>query len=387
MWKLHWTYLTFLFYLMFQYYGCSEVDFSKDESAFPSCQGFVHSCVTDEENGLDHFDYSFRVGKGIVDVIFVVDNSASMSPEHNEMAAKFSSFLEKIEHLDYRLAVVTTDVSFSPNNGPRAVNLNGALQDGRLILFNGNPFLTPDTPNKEALFAEAIQRKETQDCEAWLKSDTYKAADYSSNCPSPDERGIYALNLLVSQNTEGLIRDNAHLAVIILSDEDNRSIGEDSFKLGKAYALKTLDQPESFLNLIEQDFDNSKTLKVHSIVVKPGDEACLDEQNDQGDDLRDIKGQYGSMYAALSEATGGVIGDVCADDYSDQLGAIGFQTAEGAYEDQIACADPVNFQVLPEDIPYELEGTTIRFKTSLPLKQRFNSNTLAKSKLSINKSL
>ena len=120
--------------------GCSEVSFRKDPIV--ECQGRGSgSCVTSQ--GVDSFDYSIRFQPGKVDVLFVNDNSASMSWEQARIADRFVNFVQQLDGtgIDYRIGMVTTDVS-SSSNQPRAINQNGALQDGRLISFSsGMKFL------------------------------------------------------------------------------------------------------------------------------------------------------------------------------------------------------------------------------------------------------
>src|SRR5690606_3464453 len=84
-------------------------------------------------------------------------------------------------------------------------------------------------------------------------------------CPSPDERGIYALNLAVERNEKDFFRSGAHLAVIILSDEDERSFGGHGTQ-GQGWPLEAKDLPETFVLGMQNNFP-TKSVSVHSVIV------------------------------------------------------------------------------------------------------------------------
>jgi hypothetical protein len=215
------------------YIGCAEVKFSANSS----CDGLSGGkCVVGPDGMLSVSDVVIVSG-GKVDVLIVDDNSASMSFEQNALADRFSNFVNLLESksMDYRLGITTTDIS-SGTNPPRAVNQNGALQDGKLIgLDGGFKFVTPQTGDsafRNKIFNAAIRRNETLECEKFILSwvdagnstttPEYSTA-YAEHCPSQDERGLYAANLVLKNNVDSFIRPEADLAVIVLSDEDVRS--------------------------------------------------------------------------------------------------------------------------------------------------------------------
>lgn len=119
------------------------------------------------------------------DVLFVLDDSASMDEEQARLALNFGSFVVALEETfaDYRIGVTTTD----PSRG-------GALL---------GPVLTPDTADLEASF--------------------FSQVDVGTD-GSRDEQGLEAarLALLPDVNPE-LRRDEARLNVVIFSDEDDHS--------------------------------------------------------------------------------------------------------------------------------------------------------------------
>lgn len=276
---------------------------------------FVQKCVTEK-----------MVGEGLVDILIVNDNSGSMSTEQAKMADRFSTFVQSMGSLDYRIAMITTDVSSHFSSTPAGVqnlpaeqNGNGKWQDGNLIEFApGVKFLDRSTPNKETLFANTIKRQETLTCEQ---------SGYQ-NCPSGDERGIFAANLALDK--EGTVaqfmRPTAHLAIIILSDEDERGLSDprsvqtpSDEQLRQMYPLENYDLPQTLVSRFQSRYPD-KTLSAHSIVVPDND--CRDKQTGQSNSW--IRGVVGYSYIALSSLTGGKVGTICADDYGSQLTQIGF---------------------------------------------------------------
>src|SRR5690606_36871154 len=237
---------------------------------------------------------SFRIGE--VDILFVDDNSGCMFVEQSKMANAFPQLFNKISNLFYQIAIVTTDVSATPGNStPRFANDNGAFQDGKFLEFHeeksgrvlipsGEYILTNATANKEAKFRGTIKRPETKYCD----DNDFKA----EFCPSSDERGIYALNLAVERDEKYFFRPGAHLAVVILSDEDERTFGGT-----QEYPLELKDLPETFVLGMQSKFP-TKSISVHSVIVKPNDSACLAQQNQwQPGQTHATFGQYGKQYA------------------------------------------------------------------------------------------
>jgi hypothetical protein len=371
--------------------ACAPKKFDKDPEV-DKCQNFAETCVA--QDGTDYFDYTARANGGLVDVLIVDDNSGSMSSEQAQMAQKFSSFLSQLDakFIDYRIGIITTDVSSAATsstsddgasnslyNEPRAINKNGALQDGNLVPFeNGAAFLTSSTADKETLFAKNIQRAETLQCEAYLKqypNSPLPQNGYHANCPSGDERGIFAANLFFEKNPSSFVRPNAHLAVVVLSDEDVRG---NLYGGGDSYEMETKDLPQTLVDKVKSAY-SGKTLSVHSIIVKPGDAACEYKQDHQmgpasinpthGVTFNHIHGSQGTQYAKATELTNGILGDICANDYGSQLANIGANIVDRLSDITLACAAPGSLEVTlspaKAGVTWNLSGTTLRLSEPL----------------------
>ena len=225
------------------------------------------------------YHFSYRVTSGEVDMLFVNDNSGSMYQEQVKMAERFPGFLDSIYRLDYRIAIVTTDIYQNGGgfltfpNGSKFLANTSRLMDGRHSENIGH-------------FQNTIKRQETLNCDL---------SGYQ-NCPSGDERGIYAMNLAITRpDQRSFFRAGGHLAVVILSDENERSSGDPN--IHPDYPIQRLDTPLSFVENTKQYLGTTKSVSVHSIIIRPGDAECFNLQNSQGSGT---KGYYGTYYAQLS---------------------------------------------------------------------------------------
>lgn len=301
----------------------------------------------------DLLEFNYRVSLGKVDIIFVIDNSSSMAKEHRSLASQFNSFLNNIRNVDYHIAVITTDISSSPKNPVR----NAYYQDGKFIPIGRRVYLRNENlghrPSSGVVedFKRAIVREETTRCDTSKQSrsssgnqydDLYKQSNFnpSTRCPSHDERGTYALNLAVrNQRHRSFFRsDDAHLMIVILSDEDVRSSKEDyitqlGFDQTDHYAFEDFDYPEVLVESIKNRFP-LKSFSVYPIIVIPGDSRCLNEQNrerSQGEGTG--RGFYGVEYARLGKARDpalkqhgnllkGMLISICDRNYGSQLNKV-----------------------------------------------------------------
>lgn len=317
--------------------ACSPVKFNKvaGENDCANVGGQAACIQSCDANGACFADYDIKkqVGKGVADILFIDDNSGSMSPEQQRMADSFPTFMSSISATDYRVAITTTDVTGVSRASGQPVSPYPAGRDGSLVDFGSGAgkFLTPTSGNVDALFKGQIKRQETLTCEA---------SNYSSgSCASADERGIYAAYLAAAKNESGFIRSSGHMAIIVLADEDVRS---NLYCDGKSsstaclsnFNLQTQDKPAFFLEDFKKRFPN-KTISVHSIIVN--DSSCQSAQTGQLGNPN-IVGSIGTQYRNLSQMTGGVVGSICASNYQSQLGTIGSMITDQINNIAFACA-------------------------------------------------
>ncbi len=277
------------------------------------------------------------------DVLVVIDNSGSMKTEQENMAARFGTFLDLLNGLDWQVAIVTTDVSKDKN-----------LADGRMLLMDSTTKTyilnsTMDLAKAKTWFAATIQRPASEG--------------------SGDEQGIAATYRAIQRsqtptntiNTPNVafFRSDAALAVLIVTDANETPSG----------GSQVYNTPEGLVDLVRTTWQGKKTFSFNSIVVKSGDSVCRSSNQNEG---------YGVSYETLSQLTGGLIGTVCATDYGTQLTGM----AQGTVDLQKS----VTLNCLPQDTnadgkpditvktadlspapPYTVSGLKVTFEAVLPL--------------------
>ena len=333
-------------------------------------------------------EFKYYIPLGKVDIIFVVDNSSSMHEEHTSLAKQFSSFLNEIKYLDYRIAVITTDISSSPDNPVRGA----PYQDGKFIPIGGRSFLENSNLGGAASsraiedFAKTLVRPETIDCDGSSASggstrdDEYffqygvdrprsQKSGGGGACPSHDERGIYALNLAIENyNQRSFFRSGAHLMMVVISDEDERSSYKyisERLSYGENYEFETRDYPEFLVENVYNMFGPLKNFSFHSIIIPPGNSSCYKKQMERADGGSGSgRGFYGVEYAKLSKARDmslleyenllrGNIISICDRGYGNQLGKIAL------YADVVRAALPCSS---PEEIIFQVNGRRSNLK-------------------------
>lgn len=310
--------------------ACSPTKFSQVQTA-NICNSSTTNCVTQA----GHVDVTedYQIGTGKVDILFVNDNSASMSKAQVQIASRFSGFIQNLDNknIDYRIAITTTDLA--------------AVQQNKLITFgNGKKYLSKNDSDRLSLFNNTIIRNETIKCEEFIVGmfNTYGANYYSdqvnpqynslyySKCPSPDTRGIYTANLVVAGNSDSFLRSDANLNVILISNDDVR----------KGKTMENLDTPSAFISMMEQKYAN-KYWSFNSIIVK--DLTCKQNQtlkNLTNQVVPNISGDLGIQYANLSNSAAkdidgnprprGQVLDICQSDYAQHFSTMSIQISEEA---------------------------------------------------------
>ena len=317
-------------------------------------------------SGPSVIQFSNTYPMGVVDIIFVVDNSRSMHVEQKNIADQFDQFLDSIEELDYRIALMTVDVSDSPNNRDRT------YQDGHFIRFKNRRTYLSNGDNRDQheenikMFKAAVQRPESIECLEEGKED---------ECPD-DERAICALNKSLDISSQrDFFRKTAHLMVIILSDEDERSSEEyrkQQWDLNRVdYRLNACDDPRNFYSKVSQRIGLHTGISVHAIIIPPGDDDCLEEQSDALG-----QGYYGEEYEKFAQPSGRILREypyitsgqvlsICDRSFGSQLGRL---------SDYLQKPLPITLPCEPyrvknvrlvddgdsDDVRYELEGKNLR---------------------------
>jgi hypothetical protein len=171
-----------------------------------------------------------------IDFLFVVDDSGSMSEEQQNLGTNFPRFVQAIEAfrnktgqaLDYRLAVTTTGITHT-------ITINTPTPPGF-------PFpIPPQTINERGLDGALVQkstcgmsRRWFQKGDANLPSNFACAAKVGTNGPAFEMHLEGLKRALVDRvqdgTNAGFLRDDALLAVVFLTDEDDCSTPLASFE-------------------------------------------------------------------------------------------------------------------------------------------------------------
>lgn len=324
--------------------ACSPTKFTPAVAVNADC---TTGCVVNPD-GTKKWDETHKVGTGKVDILFVNDNSASMSVIQHRLAQAFGGFIERLDsrEIDYKIAMTTTDAT--------------KLSATPLLSFgNGTTFLTKADSNRVALFNGSIVRTETTNCENVIKSfyNTYGpsfqtrndyVAAYNNACASGDERGILAANHILKNNSGSFVRADAHLNIIVISNEDVRS--------GNTGSFTTEDRASNLTATVNSAFA-SKYWEFNSIITK--DAVCAQTQKSQfrtasGQEIKDQNGNYviganpGIEYAALSASASqdidgnaqprGQIIDICQTNYSTHFNNMATKVADSARMFSLKCS-------------------------------------------------
>jgi hypothetical protein len=214
---------------------------------------------------------TFMQERAVVDVLWIVDNSGSLTNERDRLAAQFDRFLDVLigADVDYHVGVTSTDLN----------SVNGDF--GRL---RGQPrYIDTNTPDASDVFALAV--------------------DFPDNIEVRLEEGLFAMVTaltppLVDGYNAGFLRDEAALAVIVVSDENDGSLGRvDQF----LRFLRTIKGPGREVNVSL------------SAVVGPLPDGCVvpGEENIFG-----ARARPGTRYLELAQETNGLIESICTADFA-----------------------------------------------------------------------
>ncbi len=252
-----------------------------------------------------HYSTSVNASNNMVDIVLVIDDSNSMLADNQKLAAKLSNFVTSLQNsnLDWQACVTITN----------------AIQVGNNNLIWGASLYWQPTSTYSSSLGIVLKKGQANLPTIFSNTINYIGAGWAG---TDDERAVKAAYHHVYNgdyhyaNSSGCYRKDAGIAYIIISDEDERSIGGDKsqqYYTNEYQPLEDEDQPATFINYVKSTFGNDKRFTVNSIIVKPGDTACKATQ-DSG-----AKSHFGTKYAELSNLTGGGIGSICDSDYSTNL--------------------------------------------------------------------
>ncbi|ADO71134.1 choice-of-anchor D domain-containing protein [Stigmatella aurantiaca] len=235
----------------------------------------------------DHF---IQESEAKVDVLFVVDNSGSMMEEQQSLGSNFAAFLSSANAagVDYHIGVTTTGLEASPGGWSACTGGAEGGENGRLFPVDGSSprIITPITPNAPAVFARNTQVGVCHWSEQGLEA-AYRALSQPLLHSEDDPRTAPP-----ADGNGGFLREEARLALIFLTDEEDFSTQSVSFYETYFRALK--------------DNDPSK-LSISAIAGPANLSTCPTASSS------------GNRYIQLAEATGGVVESICTPNWAQSL--------------------------------------------------------------------
>lgn len=238
----------------------------------------------------DHTDIFYDSPSQKVDVLFVVDDSGSMSGEQANLADSFQAFIQEAAkwQSDYQIGVTTTTVGF-PNGG----DLRGSptfVNGSNWEKFVNNVLVgVTGSGDEKGLWAAKIGLSSP------LTDVTETACASDADCSNPFH---VCMEGTCGGRNRHFIREGAALELIFVSDEDDQSPESLSAYLNFFSSIKGIHHPE--------------LLHIHSIVGPYG--GCSSD---------DGAAVAGHRYLAMAEDTGGIHFSICQLDFAKGLEDIG----------------------------------------------------------------
>lgn len=314
--------------------------------------------VNPPSTGTPHSDtHNITVSNNKLDVLLIIDDSSSMLADNTRLATRLEGFVNSLsaEGFDWQMCVTLTRAQRISSSDPQ-------YYWGASTNWAGNPsspgwILKSGTSNAYQIFYNTIVNNIGA---GWAGTNDERAIKgaywhlYNGDPNYPGNSGCY--------------RNGAGLAVIILSDEDERSVGGDASQIvyeeEKNKPLENDDLPSTYVAAVKQVFGNSKRFTVNSIIVRPGDTACKNQQ-----DQESSKSHYGVKYNELSNLTGGRVGSICDSDYSTNLNYFVDTIVRSQASLPLQCSNAIDIvELLTPNYTHtsHVSGSSLVFTPSIP---------------------
>lgn len=235
-------------------------------------------------------DTFIQRSQAIVDVLFIVDNSGSMMDEQQNLGGNFTAFLTHANaaRADYQIAVTTTGIEPSTGGTAQCPGGAGGGEAGRLFpVDNSRPrIIKPSTPGADAIFSLNTRVGVCHWNEQGLEA-AWRALSEPLVGDMDDPR-----TPLPMDGNAGFLRDEARLALIFLSDEEDTSPHPVAFY-------------EQFFRGVKGGDPSKVTI---SAIVGPENLATCPKATSAG-----------TRYLQLARATGGIEESICTPNWAESL--------------------------------------------------------------------
>jgi hypothetical protein len=234
-----------------------------------------------------------------IDILWVIDNSRSMSPLQANLANNFHSFISTFMNkgYDFQLAVTASDAYLSHpafRNNPQLSRFrDGTNTTGHTGVY----VITPQTPDLENVFVTNAMQGDSS---------------------SGDERAFSSFTETLNNSLNaGFVRPDAFLAVVILSDEDDFS-GNRRAEFGgndHNYGASTLDPVSAYVSYLDNLTGSTPTHRKYNVSSAAVlDNTCLAQHR-----VAAPSAIIGRRYMDLATATEGSLVSICGNFGQDLL--------------------------------------------------------------------
>lgn len=225
------------------------------------------------------------------DILWVVDNSVSMEEEQRMVMDGAGAFVDTFDStgIDFHLGLITTDV----------------VSEDAGVLVGTPPYLTADTEDYTELFREKV--------------DVGIAGDDQE---SGFEAALLALTAPLTEGANaGFLRDDASLAIIVLSDEDDCSDWGTLEDTRTDACYEYADELPPVTDIVEmlRALKADPTQVTFSGIIGPDDSSCR-------------TARPGTRYHEAIGLMDGLEGNICAADYQAIMRDLGLVATGLIYE-------------------------------------------------------
>lgn len=216
------------------------------------------------------------------DILVVVDDSCSMSDKQQALGQNFNSFIKfaTTSQVDFQIGVTTTDAD---DEARCPACITGDLKTSPA----GTKIFTPTTPNLEMQFQATVN--------------VGINGSATETCMAPAVRALTAPKITDPAKNAGLLRPDAVLAVVCVTDASDQANQPVSFYLNQLLNIKGVQRPGSFTYNVVGPF----------LPSAPGN--CIYDGS-TGDDGKHVQ---------LVSQTNGVREEICTPNWSTALENIG----------------------------------------------------------------
>jgi hypothetical protein len=302
-----------------QVYGLNLSPLFVESSDLPA--PLLVSLVGESSKRMDKTDQFIQQDGAKVDVLFVVDNTASMVEEQPRLRAAMPAFVDatRAKGVDVHMAVTTTGIEGSSDACPGGAQGGEA---GRFFPVDGSRprLLSLQTPDVASVLQQNVSVGQCAALEQGFEAVRRAlSAPLVNNADDPRTAQPNDGNL-------GFLRDEAALVVVFVGDEDDHSP----------------DSVDTYVRFLRARKGENQPQRMTIYAIAPTATGCP------------TSGGGGTRYAEAAARTGGEVISVCEPDYSPLLRTV----ANKAFSPQDRF--PLSDQPDPGSIAVSVDGTAVK---------------------------